>query len=468
MTASAGTIAALASSSVTLGTTITNASTAETRALANGVKFADNGIIGITISDAELKTFSDANTLDPFAAASLTLGNVTGNQALVVSNIAKIATDGITGIALTGTQYNTIKSTTTGLANNSLTLNIGGAEDFDFSSNGDIGNLISTVVIAEDGKLTIAAGAISGETVSGGGSITVIDVVSGTDLSGVNPAQGVTATVADGVTLSTGTQLATIDNLTLQAGADVTLTIAQHNKINAATGDNTVTLSGVGTAVGNAAVESYQLADGTNTFTTNAVGQIVTGGTGGDTITGVAGNDTIIGGGGADTIKGGTGEDVLTGGTGADIFVFESTDSAGGSNIFSDTDLSGGLNHGDKFVGSFDIVRDFVSGTDQIDLDSTDAENLTFFNQGYTGTEIYVDADNVTAGMINVPVGFALLIRGEFNETSDQFVVNMNGGGTDTLVYFDINGTDQGIVLDNSILADGNVGDNILASTDFI
>ena len=177
------------------------------------------------------------------------------------------------------------------------------------------------------------------------------------------------------------------------------------------------------------------------------------------------GADTISGGEDADTITGGAGEDILTGGDGADTFVFASTDSA--SDIYSDTDFSGGLTDGDKFVGSFDVIRDFVTGTDKIDIDSSDANNLTFFNTGYVDGEIYVDAGNVKAAMTNVPLGFALLIRGEFNETDDQFVVNF-GSGSDTLVYFDVAGTNSGIILDNSILADGNVGDDILGSTDFI
>ena len=197
---------------------------------------------------------------------------------------------------------------------------------------------------------------------------------------------------------------------------------------------------------GNANVGSYVLADGVgNVFTTNAVGQTVTGGTGDDTITGAGGNDIIIGGVGADTITGGLGEDILTGGNGADIFVFNSTDSA--SDIYSDTDFTGGLTDGDKFVGAFDIVRDFVTGVDQMNIDNS----LTFFNTGYVGGEIYVDAGNVKPAMTDVPLGFALLIRGEFDEATNQFVVNFDTG-VDTFVYYDVAGTNSGIVLENSIL----------------
>ena len=60
-----------------------------------------------------------------------------------------------------------------------------------------------------------------------------------------------------------------------------------------------------------------------------------------------------------------------------------------------------------------------------------------------------------------------MLIKGEFNETDDQFVVNLDNGD-DTMIYFDVAGTNSAIILDDSILSHTNVGDNILGSTDFI
>jgi hypothetical protein len=92
---------------------------------------------------------------------------------------------------------------------------------------------------------------------------------------------------------------------------------------------------------------------------------------------------------------------------------------------------------------------------------------LTFFNSGYTGSEIYVDAENVKPAMTDVSLGFVLLIRGEFDETDNEFTVNFTSGA-DTLVYFDVAGTNSAIVLDNSLLSEANVGDDILGSTDFI
>lgn len=79
------------------------------------------------------------------------------------------------------------------------------------------------------------------------------------------------------------------------------------------------------------------------------------GAAGNDSINGGAGNDTIFGGTGDDTIQGDSGFDQLAGKDGADTFVFaSSTDSATGN--------------------TRDVIRDFLSGTDVIDLSQIDAD----------------------------------------------------------------------------------------------
>ena len=69
----------------------------------------------------------------------------------------------------------------------------------------------------------------------------------------------------------------------------------------------------------------------------------ILGGGGNDVLSGGGGTDTISGGGGVDTISGGAGNDSLFGGAGADRFVFDH-----------------GTGH--------DVVGDFVSGSDTLDL----------------------------------------------------------------------------------------------------
>ena len=74
----------------------------------------------------------------------------------------------------------------------------------------------------------------------------------------------------------------------------------------------------------------------------------------GCTLKGGGGRDTLVGGAGNDTLIGGTGIDTLTGGGGADTFVFAAGDSSAAS-------------------GQHDLITDFTSGTDQIDLSGIDA-----------------------------------------------------------------------------------------------
>lgn len=70
-------------------------------------------------------------------------------------------------------------------------------------------------------------------------------------------------------------------------------------------------------------------------------------------LTGNSGDNVIRGGDGADTLTGGGGRDVLVGGAGADVFRF--------------ADAS------DSVIGTTDVIRDFISGVDLIDLSGIDA-----------------------------------------------------------------------------------------------
>jgi Ca2+-binding RTX toxin-like protein len=90
---------------------------------------------------------------------------------------------------------------------------------------------------------------------------------------------------------------------------------------------------------------------------------VIDGGEDGDALYGGFGRDRLQGGSGDDTIQGGAGRDTLTGGAGADVFVFASAAEIG--------------------VGvSRDIITDFVSGEDRIDLTGM---GLTYSATGLIG-----------------------------------------------------------------------------------
>lgn len=92
----------------------------------------------------------------------------------------------------------------------------------------------------------------------------------------------------------------------------------------------------------------------------------------GDIIVGSSASDTLAGGGGDDRLTGGRGADNLEGGSGADSFVFQDGDSR----------LMALRSDGAKVRP--DIIRDFLSGTDKIDLSAIDANRGTAANDAFT------------------------------------------------------------------------------------
>ena len=143
--------------------------------------------------------------------------------------------------------------------------------------------------------------------------------------------------------------------------------------------------------------------DGTEQVVTITINgnQSESGGLGDDTLTGGASHDILNGGAGNDVLEGGAGTDTLTGGAGADTFIYMDTD-IGSTNV--------------------DIIEDFVSGEDKIDLSGVsslassptlinvsisveDGVSLSFDLLAYTDintsiTTLYIDADN--DGIFNV------------------------------------------------------------------
>ncbi|MBB5694155.1 calcium-binding protein [Muricoccus pecuniae] len=83
---------------------------------------------------------------------------------------------------------------------------------------------------------------------------------------------------------------------------------------------------------------------------------LVLGGTGNDALRGDQGNDFIAGGSGDDFLRSGAGSDILVGGCGSDVFYYNFYPAPG--TIPSENDASGGR----------DVILDFHSCTDQIDL----------------------------------------------------------------------------------------------------
>jgi Ca2+-binding RTX toxin-like protein len=85
-----------------------------------------------------------------------------------------------------------------------------------------------------------------------------------------------------------------------------------------------------------------------------------------DYLDGGAGNDVLLGGDGTDLLIGGPGQDLLTGGAGSDTFDFNALNETGLTSI------------------TWDVISDFLSGTDKIDLATLDADTALAGDQAFT------------------------------------------------------------------------------------
>ncbi len=112
---------------------------------------------------------------------------------------------------------------------------------------------------------------------------------------------------------------------------------------------------------------------------------VLDGRTGADRLVGRDGNDTLIGGAGRDTLDGGNGDDRLIGGADADKL----TGGAGADTFVFDTLTT---------TAAKDVVTDFVSGTDHIELSAAAFTALSTFGPGVLAdSHLVLGAAAVTA-----------------------------------------------------------------------
>lgn len=147
--------------------------------------------------------------------------------------------------------------------------------------------------------------------------------------------------------------------------------------------------------------------DGEDTVLGDSGNDLLGGGNDDDNLAGGAGDDSIYGGAGADRINGGTGADMLYGGTQADVFIYTNTNQS--------------------TIAVRDIIQDFVSGVDELNLAGIDANSTAGGNQAFT--YIGNGAFSGIAGQLNwVNFGSTTWVQGDTDgDTNVDFSVQLNG-----------------------------------------
>lgn len=318
----------------TVTITINDITAASTSAAGFNTTNGTNLTPGITFgTGGETLTIADASHITNTSVAN----GGGGTDTLVLSNGGDLSTTGFTlssfenltlnsgvNATMTVTQHEAF-TTVTGTGTNTVTLNGTGSTTAETQ--------VENYTLANGGITITLSGAA--QNITGSSGADTIDV-SGLTVTGTLNGNGDTDTLqlGNGANIS-GASVSNVENLSVNSGASVTMTEAQHDGFGTitGTGTNQITLSsanGDGNVTGDADIENYALGAATN-FTLGAAGQNVTGSTGNDTVN--AGGLTATG-----TLSGGTGTDILQLSDGANISSavvssFETLTLSGGASV---------------------------------------------------------------------------------------------------------------------------------------
>jgi Ca2+-binding RTX toxin-like protein len=196
-------------------------------------------------------------------------------------------------------------------------------------------------------------------------------------------------TAADSISSDAGNDLVVSgngnDTIDADAGDDIVYGGAGDDTVSADSGaDKVYGGAGSDSVTGGAGNDTIEGGDGADTVSAGADDDTIDAGNGADSVAGDAGNDSISGGEGNDTLSGGDGADTVTGGNGSDVLGgTDGADSVSGGDA-ADTITGGagadtvtGGNGADTFsfaagvtgtpsATNFDVITDYVSGTDII------------------------------------------------------------------------------------------------------
>lgn len=353
------------------------------------------GIATVTLTGTaaiKLRDASDSNGI---------VGNAGNNQITVTGGVD--AVDGGLGVDRLIVDYrqatgavsgdSTSNFTEAGGGGRSVTITAGTIEHFTIRT-GSGADTITTgagndYINTGRGASTVSAGQGANTIIGGGNSDTVTALDGGNLVRVGNGANTVTTGGGEDLIFS-GTGADTIvsgggkDRITLLGGADGVDAGAGRDRLiidyAAMTTDVTGGITGGNLAtgyVGHIADLMVSSADfqgsenftittgsGNDTLTTGNGADILRGNLGRDLFRSGGGADQLFGGSGNDELRGGLGADALTGGAGADIFVFRTV-----------AEASSGAGH--------DVILDFNTSIDRIDISGIDANTIITGNQGF-------------------------------------------------------------------------------------
>ena len=292
--------------------------------------------IGSTNTDTVIHGLGGNDTITTTSSGTSTNSIVTlgGNDTITTTTVNG------KNIICAGDGNNIITTTVTGTGGNFVSMGSGNDTMTTTNVNGD------NTIMAGDGNNNLTT------TTTGTGNT---KVVTGTDNDTITTTNaGGTSTV-----LSGGGN----DTVTTGAGADTVVSGAGNDTVTT-TGGADIVLSG----------------SGNDTVTTGEGDDIVLSATGNDTIAAGAGDDKIFSGSGNDRINAAAGADIIDSGSGNDTIVLGG-DSDVDTVIFGATAVANGS----------DVITNFVSGTDKLNLDAMTAQTATTAVAG----SLTVTADSV-------------------------------------------------------------------------
>lgn len=145
----------------------------------------------------------------------------------------------------------------------------------------------------------------------------------------------------------------------------------------------------------------------------NGLANALTGNGASNNLDGGSGNDSLAGGAAGDVLQGGLGKDVLTGGSGSDVFVY--------------------LTVSDSGPTGYDVITDFVRGSDKIDLSLIDGNPATEGPDAlhFIGSAGFSDDATGQLRYVYDSVNDRVMLYGSTDaDAAAEFAVQVNGLGT--------------------------------------